>query len=192
MPGVVGALDLSLTTGWAVGRAGDSNHQPEGDVWRLPRMRSASGQSQLGLVCSSLANVLEVWLYEYAPDRVVFEAPITRAQNTDRLLKYLCAMVELTCYEAGIPCFEASSYEARKAVLGIRSFHKPVNGAGRMVWVKGKKGAPKTQVLKGDPKEEVAIWCASQGYKPVDDNHADALLLLRYALTFQSKQPEGT
>ena len=182
-------LDLSLTVGWAYGLS-DQSVKPIGGVWRLPRTKAKDGSGQMGLIFSSLMNCLDTAIDLHLPEMIVYEAPLLLADKVDRLLKNLAAMVELAAYEADkLPCREVTVGNARQLVIGRRSFREPFRGQGVIKTVRKriprKPGAPRdavaTKRLVGDPKEEVMIWAKSQGYDPVDDNHADALLLLKYA-----------
>ncbi|HTI81806.1 MAG TPA: hypothetical protein VL614_15260 [Acetobacteraceae bacterium] len=181
-PGGILALDISLSTGWALGHP-HSNDKPAGGVWKLGTMKDRAGNLQLGYLGSCMMNQVETVLYSHAPVRVVFESPVSKAQTTDRLLKYLCGAVEIACFEAGVPCFEVGAPTARAMVLGRGTFPRPWKGEGKWVMrkVRGSKTDEKQKVLVGDAKQEVGIWCQEQGLNPTDDNHADALLLLRYA-----------
>lgn len=177
IPPVIAALDLSLTTGWCVG-APLANAPPAGGVWKLGKMRDKYG-SRLGEIGSSLMRCVEDLIAAHRPALVVFEAPIGKVQTTARLFHSLGEAVEIACYEAGVPCREEAPHTVRKLVLGRGMFPKPMAGQGRMVLrtVKGEK----VRELRGDPKEEVMLWCRREGLAFVDDNHADALLLHRYA-----------
>lgn len=184
---MIASLDISTRTGWCCGRVG-ANGQPAGGVWILGKMKDDQGHLQLGMLNSCLMQSVQDMIEEFEPDLVVFEAPISRAQTTDRMLKYLCGAVETVCYEAAVTCREVSSFDARKRILGQGSFPKPMKGNG--VWkARGQRGKnrkidpklPKVQVLVGDAKEEVAIFMQSIGWAGEDDNHLDALLLHRYA-----------
>ena len=175
---VIAALDLWLTTGWCVG-APLANAPPIGGVWKLGKMRDKAGIGRMGEIGSSLMRCVEELIAAHKPALVVFEAPIGKAQTTARLFHSLGAAVEIACFEAGVPCREEAPHTARKLVLGRGMFPKPMAGHGRMVLreVKGQK----VHELRGDPKEEVMLWCRREGLAFVDDNHADALALHRYA-----------
>ena len=184
---MIASLDISTRTGWCCGRVG-ANAQPTGGVWTLGKLKDADGHLQLGMLNSSLMSCVQDMIAEFMPDLVVFEAPISRAQTTDRMLKYLCGAVETVCYEMGVMCREVSSFDARKLIIGRGSFQKPFKGAGVEKW-RGQRGKgnkidpklPKVRMLVGDAKQEVAIYMQSIGWSGEDDNHLDALLLWRFA-----------
>ncbi len=150
------ALDLSTRTGWAFGRPGAT---PIHGVWKLGNM------SDLGRLCSCLANSLEDAIAVHQPRRVVFEGPVVKQQTTARMLMYLCGVVELISYEHSVRCYEQDVGTVRKAVLGRGRFTR-VREDGKCV---------------SDNKAQAIAWCRAQGWTPEDDNAADALVLLRYA-----------
>jgi hypothetical protein len=190
-PGGILTLDISLSTGWTYAHPADERNLA-GGVWKLGTIyEKKTHAQQLGMLARALLNHIETALYEYAPARVVFESPISKAQTTDRLLKYLCAAVEIACFDAGVRCFEVAAPTARALVLGRGTFQKPLRGQGKVVMRAPRGKTEKQSMVVGDAKEEVALWCQEFGYQPVDDNHADSIVLWRYALAMSRSKATG-
>lgn len=123
---------------------------PEYGVWHLGPM------SNLGRCFSCLAGSMQAAIADYGVDEVVVEAPLPQqpgdSQNLALLLIGLCAVAFMIAYESELPpVTKIMPSQARKLVLG--------------------KGHAK--------KDHVMAWCKDRGWNPVDDNCADALLLLR-------------
>lgn len=156
MPGLVLALDLSLRTGWAIGRP---NEKPRWGVWELGR----PDQDGDGRRFSCLASSLEDAFAAFDPDEVIYEAPISRQQTSARLLIGLGAVVEMICSERSIRYCEEHVGTVRKEVIGRGGFRATEDASASM-----------------QAKAAVAAWCTSQGWRVTDDNSADALVLLRY------------
>jgi Holliday junction resolvasome RuvABC endonuclease subunit len=152
--GTILALDLSLKTGFAVGRDGG---RLVWGVWNLGKQDDSGS----GLRFSKLAGELEDAITVHAPELVVYEAPAgKRGMGTARLLLALCGIVEMVSSEAGIRYREEHVGTVRKLVLG--------------------HGRP--QAAEGaHPKSPMLDWCRAQGWDVESDDAADALILLRYA-----------
>lgn len=156
MPATDLALDLSTKTGWALGRSGQ-NSPPLYGRWVLPRRPTLIKRDlQIGYRMSCLAAQLTDAIAIHQPTRVVFEAPLHIADGSSRLLINLAGVVEMICDEHDLPCEEANISSVRLLVLG----------SGRLA--------------ARDKTERVMGFCRDQGWAPVDDNVADALILLRY------------
>lgn len=146
------ALDLSTHSGWAFGGPED---KPKHGVWELGR------DGNHGRYFSCLAEMLEGTIDVMKPDLVVFEAPLPHASEkfrtssaaSVRVLIGLCAVTEMICFEKSVQCEEASVRDARQLVMGAQ---------------------PK------DGKAGVIQFCNVLGWKPADDNAADALILWQY------------
>jgi hypothetical protein len=127
--------------------------KPRHGVWELGRM------SNLGRCFSCLAAQLEGIISLERPDKLIFEAPLPQqkrdTQQLARLLIGLAAVTEMIAYEQGIQPTEQFPNEVRKAVFGTAAVDKTY----------------------------IVNWCRGQGWQPVDDNDADALVLLRYQHT---------
>lgn len=153
-PGGVIALDLATVTGWAVWR-------PAGSVAygsrRLGRAGDADGAFFAGYH-SWLADMITV----EQPAAIVFEAPWVGPdthQQTARRLMGLAVVTELVAHLREIP---------RVREVNVASVRKHFVGNGR-----GERAAMKRAVIEG---------CRQRGWDPKDDNAADALAVLDFAL----------
>jgi Holliday junction resolvasome RuvABC endonuclease subunit len=149
------ALDLATTTGWAVG---GGNVKVRHGTLRL----HASSLVGIGGICAELIDRVADLVVAHEPNRVIFEAPMMiggRSAHTARVLIGLSVAVEIFCYRRSIPCTEERVDTVRSAVLGRARF--------------GGRDEAKLAVMK---------WAGLVGYKPANDNEADALALLDYAL----------
>lgn len=147
------ALDLATATGWAVWQPGDA--APRHGTCRLPK----TGRD-IGRFLHAFEGWLRPFLEAEAPWRVVFEAPILRAGQTDiataRKLMCLAGVTEMVAHRAEVPVFEQGNQDVRKHFIG--------NGK-----------APRKQA-----KDKTMRACRARGWHPRDDNAADALALLDY------------
>lgn len=155
-PPLILALDLSTRCGWACGRAGD---RPDYGTIRIGGQREGGN---LGLAFAGAVDAIADLHAVQHFERVVMEAPLPPAAQTHahtaRMQLGLAAVVELWCWRRDIPCTEASALTVRGKVIGRTRF------GGR-----------------DEGKAAVIAWCEAQGWRPGDDNAADALLLLAYA-----------
>lgn len=151
------ALDLSTTTGWALGDTSHAQPVRKYGRWLLERRPTLIPRDlQIGYRMSCLCGELDRAITVHQPDRVVFEAPLHRADHTSRLLICLAGAVEMVCDERKVMCEEGHLSQVRALVL------------------------PKA-THKGQPmKSRVLSWARENGWSPEDDNVADALVLLRY------------
>jgi crossover junction endodeoxyribonuclease RuvC len=157
MPAPGGILALDLST--KTGWAVGSRFEaPAHGVWLLP-----GGIANLGRVFSSLAASLEDAIRLFRPVRIFFVPPLSKHQTTAELLIGLSATVKMISYEQGVPVGQEAESTVRKHVLG----------SGRFSSTKEAKAA-------------AFAWCRSKGWTPCDDNAADALVDLHYALVFHS------
>jgi hypothetical protein len=160
-PGPILTLDLAKKLGWCAGVPGQT-----------PRFGTVQLRGSChGEVYAALGNWLEDARQVHAPATIIFEAPLVSGQhlgmNAARLAFGMVGQVELFCWDNSITCLEEHVGRTRKAVMGRGSFPK------------------------GKAKEEVARWLADRGYRPGDDNAADALLLfLHVEQTAGIRQPE--
>jgi Holliday junction resolvasome RuvABC endonuclease subunit len=154
------ALDLSLTTGWAYGCFGE---RPVWGNWRLGRMESS------GEALAVLEDYVHEAILKYQPRLLAYEAPIPAKHNPSssaviELLIQLAGIAKLISVRHRIPYFHQNVGEARKRVLGT---------------------APRG---KSDEVKPVIIdWAKGRGWNPVQDDEADALLLLSYATVVKDK-----
>jgi hypothetical protein len=148
-------LDLSSVVGWAAGPAGA---QPLSGTWKLqPHLG-------LGVAFLGLKNELEDAINMMHPTLVAFEAPLFVQDDFTRLAFGLAAQVESVCADCGLPpALPVSVSKARSFVLG------------RTGW-----GGTTREARRAAIKAAVLTWAREQGYAPVDDNAADALVLWRF------------
>jgi hypothetical protein len=171
------SLDTATRTGWCYGT--DARAVPAWGVIVL------AGIADVAASWVGLDNELTDLIAVLQPRKVIYEAPFTyTAGARDPLVPYLLlglgAHVESSCYRAGMPCFRRHVGTARKLVLGRGNFTKPLHGEGRM------RGG----TLRGDPKEEVRLWCDDIGWSSIADHNArDAAVLLRHELLFAEAPP---
>jgi hypothetical protein len=156
--GQILALDLAARTGWALGRAMDP--------------RPASGSVRFGKDGSSMAAVFHAcrrWLDAFLAQNpgvqlVVFESPLvpmfSRGKTTITTIRQLMglpAIVEEFLYaKGGYDVREARVAEVRVHFLGSNKFRREI------------------------AKDKTVARCNLLGWKPVDDNAADALALWDY------------
>lgn len=109
-----------------------------------------------GQVYASLEQHEADLIAVHQPQEVWIEAALQlhgRSLIAEAVLLGLAAVAELVAYKAGLPTFRVGVQDARQAVIGKR---------------------------RGN-KEDVAWWAYYLGYRPVDDNAADALVVGAYA-----------
>lgn len=143
-------LDLARQAGWAEGIPG------QGVISGTIQLAAAGAGH--GAVGAGLIGFLEDRFSTGRYQEVCFERPLDirhlkRMTNfaTARQLYGLCMMAEAVCYRHRIPrVTEASAQDIRKHLLG-------------------------KQPAKGKAKIEVSNMLRVLGYRPVDDNEADAI-----------------
>ena len=146
------ALDLATRAGWAFG-AGDGRPFRFG-TWVLPSGARDPAETWAGLM-EALTDIFAVM----QPTDVVIEAPLlaqasNSSQNTAVLLMGLASTARLFCYWRDIQPVLSRPGDVRKALCGNYYAKKP----------------------------EIVSWCRARGYDVVDDNAADALLLLHHII----------
>lgn len=158
------ALDLSKSaTGWARFRSGDS--KPSYGTWKLGGPYTDRPTMMINLY----KLILDAFAFG-APDLVIYESPLRGdAQSTEannRNANAMCSIVEFVCKAKRVRCDEASNSTWRKVALG--------------------KG-------RGLSTKEFKAWAMAMakefGLKPENDNEADAIGLLDYALKQEGITP---
>lgn len=159
--GPILALDLATTMGWAYGRRA-------GEAYQHGSVRLAPPGSSHG----ALGAALITWMSDFCkvserPDKVVYESPLNpfamRGRTdfkTARILVSLPFVAESVASLLSIEAQEASVQSVRSHFVG------------------GKIG-------KGEGKMLVMRQCRLLGYEPRDDNAADAIAILDYALSIR-------
>lgn len=148
-PGGVLALDLSRTTGWAYGHAG--NRVPAFGVWHLP-----NGGLE-GARYAAFENVLADAMDRLAPSCLVLEAPLPlMAQTHAKTAQQQYTLRGFACAEAwrgSAALHEVDAFTVRAEVLG------------------------KGRFAKDQVKREVVRYCRGRGLKVPDHNAGDAVLV---------------
>ncbi len=146
-------LDLATKTGWACW--GPRRSLAHG-VWDLPR----TGDDVAAFIIA-FRNALTMTLRDSDVGSVVFEAPIihsTKPGNitTQTKLIGLAVMTEVVCMDLSVRCTSEHAARVMKHFTG--------DGGGK----------------RDDKKRRVIEACEIRGWKPEDDNAADALALLDF------------
>lgn len=150
-PGCILALDISTSTGWCAGTAGDII--PEWGVWELPGPESIFGRR-----LNAFENCLLDAFTKFQPSAVYVERPIPQRTNNvvaAEMTYGLHAMVALHCFRHDLKFERPSVDMIRSKVMG-RSKLTP---------------AERTLKLKVKPTI-VEPWISSMGWREI--NHPDA------------------
>lgn len=156
-------LDLSTTTGWALAEPPAVAAWPqsvpgikgpiEGVSYGIMSFKSVYATA--GSRFSAFSDWLCNMLTDQVPGLVVFEAPVIgRGLSASRLAAGMASIVELMCWRREIAHYEVSPQTVKKHFAG----------SGRA------------------QKRDVIEACRQRGWDPQDDNAADALALLDYAV----------
>lgn len=160
-------LDLATVTGFTFGdEAGVQAH----GSFRLP-----STGVDIGGFLFAYQEWLHAGLARWQPDQIVFESPILPATTsivTLRKLYSLCGITELIASNRHIPVREANLTHIRLHFIKVARAPKTVLVKDRRAWIKARTVAE----------------CRSRGFRPADDNDADALALFSYTLA-QARAP---
>lgn len=147
-------LDLATTTGYAFGSTAAVE---ESGTFRFPR----TGDDYGTLVWAMLDAFGEL-SDRLKPDQIGFEAPVMPQKTTIQTLRKLYLMgpmVEAVALKRKIPCFEGGRSEILTHFLG--------------------RGYPQQREAR---QSHVKNKCTARGWKFADDNEADALAGLDWAL----------
>lgn len=131
------------------------------------RLVSGAATANIAFAQSNLWDWLEEMCAATNPQALAWEAPITignRSQNTEEFLFALANTAALFAYRKQLKPLKANVNTVRAKVCG--------NGHC------GKEGA--------------LAYCIQRGWRPVDDNAADALVLLAYAQASFDRTPIPT
>ena len=162
-PSVVLALDLSTTTGWAVGKPGDNP-----PCWGAVILPKEKGR---GAVAAAFEDWLDDMLDRYKPSRVVYEAPLPPNLQGDRETCYitygLAVATEACAFRAGLhQPYSHSSTTIRSAVIGRAHLNE-----------EEKRIRPRVTVKTAI----VAPWIKAQGWEVPENNAADAVVVWAYS-----------
>lgn len=170
MTGGILALDLATVTGWAHVSPLALASWPKTalEAASMPGLPFDVGTQQFpktGTDVGRFADAFHNWLVsmieERRPDSLVFEAPYAdskRHQQTARKLLGLAWHTEWCCLRMGVRCSEANMTEYRKHFTGV--------------------GQAKRERMKALVMES----CRARGWEVADDNEADAMALLDFAV----------
>lgn len=152
--GGIYALDLNSTVGFAIEQR---DRPPVLGKQHFPR-KNANESGKQGLAYMKwLRNEFEVW----QPARVIYEAPLPPMRqsqtHTATVTMGFANVTEIVCAAFGLPVSQVSAGTWCKAFTGS-----------------GKRDS--------NTKGRVLVECARRGFDPPDDNAADGLGILAYAI----------
>lgn len=167
---IVGAFDLASVTGFAIGSAGGD---PVYGAHRLPRTYRDYG---------AFGDAYAVWLrgiiQEHKIDLVVYETPVLPTKTNIETLRKLYSLGTVT--EMVVRRLNASRSEGASVIDVLETDMQTV----RAHFI-GVTRAPKSIVAKERRawmKRRIIDQCRARGWSPEDDNAADALSILDFAL----------
>lgn len=152
------ALDIATCTGFAIG-------DPENGVTDHGSHRLPKTGDDIGAFLSAYRDWLTAKICECKPWTVIFEAPVLPGTGktsigTLRRLYSLAGLTELVAHDNKLDCQEANVSDITTHFVGAN--------------------APRF----GDKRKQATIAkCRERGWRVIDDNDADALALLDYALS---------
>lgn len=161
-------LDLASRVGFAVGGplCGVVAH---GSV-QLPK----TGED-VGKFLAHFRQWLGQAIERYGPTEIMFEMPIlpeTTALATARKLYSLCGITELVALDYRIPIREANLSNIRMHFIGCARAPKEIR-------IK--------EIRRRWLKDRTVAECRSRGFKVADDDEADALAVLSFAISLVDK-----
>lgn len=158
----VAVLDLATHLGFCFGtEAGVIEHGSH----KLP-----STGSDIGTFLASYRSWLVGFLKRTQAQEVVFEMPILPAKGnlaTLRKLYSLAGITELIAADAGCNCSEANLFDIRGHFVGVRVAPREIKG---------------TEHRRRWWKDRVVTEVRRCGFRPADDNAADAMALFSFVM----------
>lgn len=156
-------LDLATNAGFAVGtEAGVEDHGSH----RLP-----TTGNDLAAFLKAYRAWLTSMIQRHLPHEVVFESPIlTGATNiaTLRKLYSLAGLTELIAKDLGCRVGEANLMDIRRHFIGVCRAPKEIKEQSeRRKWL----------------KDRITSSARTRGFRPINDDDADALALFSYAMS---------
>jgi hypothetical protein len=159
-------LDLSTFTGFCFGtEAGVIEHGTNA----LPKTGD-----DIGWFLNAHWCWLDSTISRFLPEEIAFESPIlpgTTNLNTCRKLYGLCGVTEMIARNRRITCTEANLMDIRRHFIGCARAPKDVAAKDRRTWM----------------KDSTVTMCRRRGFRPADDNDADALALFSYVMSLRSQ-----
>lgn len=175
-------LDLASVFGFAFGD--DAGVQAHGS-FTLPKTGN-----DIGAFLRAYRAWLSAAISRWQPEEIVFESPIlpdTTSIHTLRKLYGLCGITELLAQDGHIQCREANLLDIRGHFIGARRTPKEIKceagctrkGCGhcrtaRRIWI----------------KESTVTMCRKHGFRPRDDNAADAIALFSFVQSLKNPRFE--
>lgn len=155
------ALDIATRTGWHT-----SDHI--GGSVDFSRYKADRGELQ---------EMFDRWLSDllarHRPTLLVIERPAySSASNSQAFLAGLAQAAHATAWRHGIVRTEADSHAVRKLILGDAAYAA----------IRKKRPDDKSGAVRNRLKHAVMDWCQQYGVMPQDDNHADAVAMVAWAL----------
>lgn len=150
-------LDLATNTGYACGSLAEG--VIESGSYRLPKT-----EDDVGLYLAYFRKWLESSVRRLEPREIIFEMPVLPPLGkttliTLRKLYGLCGLTELVAQDLSLSCAEANVSDVCSHFLG--------------------RGYPRAS----DPRKRATVAkCRERGWTPRDEDNADALALLDFAL----------
>lgn len=172
-------LDLATILGFCIGNeAGVEEH----GSFRLP-----STGSDIGAFLHAYRQWLSFGVRRWMPNEMVFESPIlpgTTNLHTCRKLYGLCGITELIARDHGIPCREANLTDIRGHFIGAPRAPSHVKCE---PGCKRKACGPCKNARRAWIKEATITQCRKRGFRPEDDNDADALAGFSFVMSTRVK-----
>lgn len=165
-------LDLATHAGFCVGD--DAGVQDHGS-FKLP-----STGGDIGTFLSHYRYWIIGAIKRWEPDEIVFEMPILGAGMSLPVLRKLyglCCLTELICKDFGIKCGEANLLDIRRHFIGS---HRAPRELRCKAECKAKSCGRCRDTRRAWLKEATITMCRKRGFRPSDDNDADALALFSY------------
>lgn len=162
-------LDLATFLGFAVGDAGGV--QAHGSH-KLP-----STGEDIGAFLNAYRAWLDAAISRWQPEEIVFESPILPATTnltTCRKLYGLTGVTEMMAQNRHVRCREANLMDIRRHFIGAARAPRDVPVKERRAWI----------------KDSTVAMCRKRGFRPADDNDADALALFSFAMANRDKNFE--
>lgn len=165
-------LDLATATGFCFGtEAGPIEH----GSFKLP-----STGGDIGSFLAAYRRWLSAAISRWAPDEIVFEMPILgqgMALPVLRKLYGLCGLTELIAQDRHVKCGEANLLDIRRHFIGSHRAPKDVQCT---PGCKAKSCGRCRDLRRKWLKETTISMCRARGFRPGDDNAADALALFSF------------
>lgn len=157
-------LDLATFLGFAFGD--DAGVQAHGSH-KLP----LTGED-IGSFLNAYWSWLDAGISRWQPEEIVFESPILPATTnlgTCRKLYGLAGVTEMMAKNRHVRCHEANLMDIRRHFIGCARAPKGVPAKERRAWI----------------KDATVTMARKRGFRPADDNAADALALFSYAMSLK-------